>query len=62
MSLQVADRGDFAWAGNDEMGEASGTAWAKLQPDGTLQAEISLHGRDDIIFTPRRWDASSTAC
>lgn len=53
---------DFEWAGNDEMDEASGTGWAELQPDGTLKAEISRHGGDDIAFTARRWDTSSTVC
>lgn len=53
---------DFEWTGNDEMDEASGTGSAEIQPDGSLEAEISLHGGDDITFSARRWETSSTAC
>lgn len=50
---------DFAWAGNDEMDEASGTGSAVLQADGTLEAEVSFNGGDDIAFTARRWNTST---
>lgn len=53
---------DFAWTGNDEMDEAGGNGWAELQPDGSLQGEISFQGGDDIEFIARPWKDSSTAC
>ena len=45
---------EFSWDGNDEMDEASGDGWAKLQPDGSLQGQICFHGGDDANFTARR--------
>jgi hypothetical protein len=53
---------DFSWDGNDEMDEASGEGWAEIQPDGSLEAEITLQSGDEITFTARRWMTSSTAC
>ena len=53
---------DFEWDGNNEMDEASGNGWAELQPDGSLQGEIYLHGGDDIPFIARQQTTSSTAC
>jgi hypothetical protein len=51
----------FSWSGNDEMDEAHGDGWAKLQPNGALQGQIRFHGGDEANFTARR-DTSSTAC
>ena len=31
---------EFTWKGNDEMDEASGAGWVKLQKDGSLIGEI----------------------
>jgi hypothetical protein len=56
------DAVDFEWDGNDEMDEASGSGWAKLRPDGSLEGEICLQNGDDIPFIARRQRASSTAC
>lgn len=53
---------EFKWAGNNEMDEASGAGWAELQPDGSLEGEISLQDGDDIPFIARRQKTSSTAC
>ena len=53
---------EFEWDGNDEMDEASGSGWAKLRDDGTLQGEICLHNGDDIPFIAQRQSTSSTAC
>jgi hypothetical protein len=52
----------FSWAGNDEMDEVSGDGWVELQPDDSLAGEIGFQGGDEIAFTARRWDTSSTAC
>lgn len=55
------DAVEFTWDGNDEMDGASGGGGAELQPDGSLQGEISFKGADHAKFTARR-EASSTAC
>src|ERR1700722_17861723 len=52
----------FDWDGNDEMDEASGDGWAERQADGSLIGEIRFHAGDEIAFTARPWDTSSTAC
>lgn len=53
---------DFAWDGNDEMDEALGDGSVQLQPDGSLLGEVRFHRGDEIAFTARRWQTSSTAC
>ena len=45
----------FTWEGNDEMDEASGDGWVKLQKDGSLTGEIRFHNGDDSTFKARRW-------
>ena len=52
---------DFTWDGFDEMEEASGDGWAKLQDDGGLQGEITFHRGDTSSFRAVRL-SSSTAC
>ena len=52
----------FTWQGNDEMDEASGDGWAKIEPDGSLDGEIRFHNGDDSTFAARPWASSSTAC
>lgn len=64
-SIYGSSEGDavaFEWDGNDEMDEAAGSGWAELQPDGSLEGEISLQNGDDIPFLARRQTTSSTAC
>ena len=53
---------EFSWTGNDEMELASGTGWAEVQDDGSLEGEISLDNGDDVPFIARRQMTSSTAC
>ena len=55
------DAVEFIWEGNDEMEPASGSGWADLQDDGSIEGEISLNGGDDIAFIARQ-STSSTAC
>jgi len=52
---------EFEWGGNNEMDEAAGDGWARLQPNGTLKGEIPLQNGDDIPFIARK-STSSTAC
>ena len=52
----------FDWDGNDEMDEACGDGWAKLQPDGSLTGDIRFLRGDEITFTAHPWATSSTAC
>ncbi len=52
---------DFIWDGNNEMDQACGDGEAELQPDGTLDGKIRFHHGDEIPFTARRWQTSSTA-
>lgn len=52
---------EFTWTGNDEMDPASGSGWAELQQDGSLEGEICLENGGDIPFIARR-STSSTAC
>jgi hypothetical protein len=52
---QKAEGVEFTWQGNDEMDEASGDGWAKLQKDGSLEGEIRFHNGDDSTFKARRW-------
>lgn len=52
---------DFTWDGSDEMDPVNGEGSAELQPDGSLQGEISYHSGDEYPFIARKW-ASSTAC
>ena len=49
------DSVEFTWSGNDEMDEASGTGWAELQEDGTLEGQICFHNGDEADFIARRW-------
>lgn len=56
-----ADAIEFAWTGNDEMDEASGSGWAEIQPDDSLHGAINFNHGDEASFTARRW-TSSTAC
>jgi hypothetical protein len=56
------DAVEFTWDGSDEMEPANGRGWAEIQPDGSLQGEISLESGDDISFIARRSATSSTAC
>ena len=51
----------FSWEGNDEMDEARGDGWAKLQPDGSLKGQIRFDRGDEANFLAHR-DTSSTAC
>lgn len=52
---------EFTWTGNNEMEPASGSGWAELQQDGSLEGEICLENGDEIPFIARR-PTSSTAC
>ena len=52
---------DFSWDGNDEMDEACGHGWAELQPNDSIEGEISFHSGDEYEFAAVRW-ISSTAC
>jgi hypothetical protein len=45
----------FTWEGNDEMDEASGDGWVKLQKDGSLKGEIRFQNGDDSSFKARPW-------
>jgi len=56
------DAVEFSWDGSDEMEAATGNGWAELQEDGSLEGEICLHNGDDIPFTARQSNPSSTAC
>lgn len=53
---------EFSWDGNDEMDEAKGDGWAKLQPDGSLRGDIYFHRGDEVSFVAKPWPTSSTAC
>ncbi len=46
---------DFTWQGHDEMDEASGSGWARLDPEGTLSGEIRCHLGDESGFKARPW-------
>jgi hypothetical protein len=46
---------EFTWRGHDEMDEASGAGWAKLEDDGSLTGEIKFHLGDDSTFKAQRW-------
>ncbi len=52
---KTTDGAEFTWQGNDEMEEASGAGWAKLQKDGSLTGEIRFHNGDDSTFQARPW-------
>jgi hypothetical protein len=52
---------EFSWSGNDEMDDAQGEGWAKLQPNGSLEGKISFARGDEVDFIAQRW-ISSTAC
>jgi hypothetical protein len=41
----------FSWAGNDEMDQASGRGWAKIDAKGRLKGRIFIHDGDDSAFT-----------
>jgi hypothetical protein len=56
-----ADAVSFSWHGNDEMDEAAGEGWAKLQSDASLTGQICFQNGDDANFIARR-ETSSTAC
>lgn len=53
-SLTTTDA-DFTFEGMDEMEQTSGEGWAELQPDGSLEGEISFHNGDESSFIARKW-------
>ncbi len=46
---------DFSFEGQDERETTSGEGWAELQPDGTIEGEISFHNGDETSFTAKKW-------
>ena len=46
---------DFTFEGQDEMEATSGEGWAELQPDGSLEGEISFQNGDETSFTATKW-------
>lgn len=53
-SLTTTDA-DFDFEGQDEMEATSGEGWAELQPDGSLEGEISFQNGDETSFTAAKW-------
>jgi hypothetical protein len=53
-SLTTSDA-DFTFEGQDEMEPTSGQGWAELQPDGTLEGEITFQNGDESTFIARKW-------
>ncbi len=53
-SLTTTDA-DFTFEGQDEMEPTSGEGWAELQPDGSLEGEISFQNGDETSFTATKW-------
>jgi len=51
----------FAWAGFDEMDEASGSGSAELQDDDTIEIGFAYHLGDEAVLKAVR-HTSSTAC
>jgi hypothetical protein len=43
-----------------EMAEVHGSGDAELQPDGSLQGEISFHNGDEYSFVAKKWSISTT--
>jgi hypothetical protein len=41
----------FSWEGNDEMDQASGRGWAKIDAKGRLKGRIFIHDGDDSAFS-----------
>ena len=63
--LDIAPRDDsvdFEWTGSDEGDEVSGDGWAELQPDGSIQGEITYKYGDETTFKAVPWPTSSTPC
>jgi hypothetical protein len=46
---------EFTWDGSDEGDQVSGDGWAELQPDGSLDGEISFRNGDESTFKARPW-------
>jgi hypothetical protein len=46
---------EFTFQGHDEMDEVSGSGWAELNADGTLNGEISFHLGDESTFKAQKW-------
>lgn len=57
-----SDAIEFDWSGNDQTEKACGDGCAQLQPDGSLEGQIRVHGSDEVDFTARPWKTSSKAC
>lgn len=53
-SLTTTDA-DFTFEGQDEMETTSGEGWAELQPDGTIEGEITFQNGDESTFTATKW-------
>jgi hypothetical protein len=49
----------FSWQGNDEMDEASGRGWARIDAKGRLKGRIFIHEGDDSAFTATTTVASA---
>ena len=56
------DTVDFEWSGSDEGDEVGGDGWAELQPDGSIEGEISYKYGDETTFKGVPWPTSSTPC
>ncbi len=46
----TASDADFTFEGQDEMEPTSGQGWAELQPDGSLEGEITFQNGDESTF------------
>ena len=46
---------DFSFEGQDEMEATSGEGWAELQPDGSLEGEITFQNGNETSFTATKW-------
>jgi hypothetical protein len=49
------DDAEFTFQGHDEMDEVSGSGWAELNDDGTLNGKISFHLGDESTFKAQKW-------
>jgi len=51
---------DFEWSGADEGDQVSGTGWADLHEDGSLEGEIAYNNGDETTFIAAPWPFSAT--
>jgi len=53
-TVEGKPRIEFSWVGTDEMDEACGRGWARIEKDGTLYGKLAFHMGERSWFKAKR--------